>query len=254
MSCCPRNERHPGVYVTLLWGAQPLRKGQVMKPTSRVFVSIAFVASLASMLAAFVVVVLGRYWGGLIYTGAEAKSNKAFSLLLDAKYADALNEANQCVNNWPEQKAGYLARGLAFEALGNYSSADSDYSTLIALSLPDCPPECYAMRARARLQNGRHRGAAEDYARVVEVIDAIEADSQRFQERFERTIAPPVKGMAAPLRDAADVLQFLQQQRGHKDNEASVVNACKILLRVVSDPTLKDNANQKADEKATDTP
>ena len=194
--------------------------GSLMKLStlgSRVLVSIAFVASLASMFAALVVVLVGCYWGGLVYTGVEAKSNEALFLLLDAKYADALNEANQCVNNWPEAKEGYLARGLAFEALGNYSSADSDYSTLIALSLPDCPPEYYAMRARARLQSGCLRDAAEDYAKVVEAIDAIEPDFQRFQERLERTIRPPVKGMAVPLRDAAGVLQLLRQERGLTD-------------------------------------
>jgi tetratricopeptide (TPR) repeat protein len=214
------------------------------KSTARIAATLLIGAAFAVFIAATVLTLLG---GGLICTGVEAASHQAITRLLEGDYAEALKCANRCVTDWPESHEGYLTRAVIHEACGNWEEAVADYSVVIALSLPDCPEDYYASRARAQNQLPNHEGAVRDYARAIQLLEADwsasgrsrEHDVQHFDDVLRSVLSAPF-GIDAPIEDGIALQRYLRKYREAAEDGALVDEACDVLAKLLAESPTRE--------------
>jgi len=185
---------------------------------------------LAGILLGALIVALGLVT--CIRPHRTTRLNRAFVLLQESRYSDALDAANNVVREWPTWQDGYMVRWAIHDACGNFESAVRDYSVAIDLCSPDCPGVYYTSRAGVLHRLGRDREAAEDYARMVMSIQDQQHDREYFVRSLESMLVPSREQVSLPIRDTSSLLQYLKTQCDAENHSRLTDDAYQLLFNV----------------------
>ena len=86
-------------------------------------------------------------------------------LTAEEDWQTLLEEASQCIKEWPDEFAGYAVSGDANYSLGRYEEAITDYDKAISLKPDDAA--AYGNRGFAKDELGRYEEAITDYDKAI---------------------------------------------------------------------------------------
>lgn len=93
---------------------------------------------------------------------ANKDLKKAFGLIKQGKYDDAIKVLTTAIHLVPEDGYLYANRGVAYHHQKEYTKAIRDYSAALERTIYD-PADLYANRGVAHAQNGDDKAAIVDY-------------------------------------------------------------------------------------------